>query len=96
MPELDLRRFRPQIIRLTAPIEVEPQWRRCAYAKYLYLLKDGIKKTVSAKIRWWTKPRRSRFEEAVENRPSDAAFSFPSTSPFFCTFAARIYGFSHG
>lgn len=34
----------------------EPQWRRCKCAKYLYLLKDGTRKTVSAKTRSWEKP----------------------------------------
>jgi hypothetical protein len=33
----------------------EPKWRRCKCAKYLYLLKDGTRKTVSAKTRSWEK-----------------------------------------
>jgi integrase/recombinase XerD len=63
MPELDLRRLRPQ----TQTVSVytrhssgcskagEPQWRRCKCAKYLYLLKDGTRRTVSAKTRSWEK-----------------------------------------
>ena len=63
MPDLDLRRLRPQ----TQTVNVyarhssgcskagEPQWRRCKCAKYLYLLKDGTRKTVSAKTRSWEK-----------------------------------------
>jgi hypothetical protein len=63
MPEFDLRRLRPQ----TQTVSVytrhssdcskagEPQWRRCKCAKYLYLLKDGKRRTVSAKTRSWEK-----------------------------------------
>ena len=32
-----------------------PQWRRCRCPKYLYLLKDGKRRTVSAKTRSWDK-----------------------------------------
>jgi integrase/recombinase XerD len=63
MPDLDLRRLRPQ----TQTVSVytrhssgcskagEPQWRRCRCPKYLYLLKDGKRRTVSAKTRSWEK-----------------------------------------
>ena len=63
MPDLDLRRLRPQ----TKTVSVytrhsagcsktgEPQWRRCGCAKYLYLLKEGTRKTISAKTRSWEK-----------------------------------------
>ena len=63
MPDLDLRRLRSE----TQTISVytrhssrcsragELQWRRCKCAKYLYLLKDGTRRTVSAKTRSWEK-----------------------------------------
>ena len=63
MPDIDLRRPRPQ----TQTVSVytrhssgcskagEPQWRRCRCPKYLYLLKDGKRQTVSAKTRSWEK-----------------------------------------
>jgi len=63
MPDIDLRRLRPQ----TQTVSVytrhssgcsktgEPQWRRCRCAKYLYLLKDGKRQTISAKTRSWEK-----------------------------------------
>jgi len=63
MPDIDLKRLRPQ----TQTVSVytrhsvgcskagEPQWRRCKCPKYLYLLKDGTRRTVSAKTRSWEK-----------------------------------------
>ena len=63
MPDIDLRRLRP----LSQTVSVysrhssgcsrtgEPQWRRCRCPKYLYLLKDGKRRTVSAKTRSWDK-----------------------------------------
>jgi integrase/recombinase XerD len=63
MPDIDLRRLRPQ----TQTVSVytrhssgcskagEPQWRRCRCPKYLYLLRDGKRRTVSAKTRSWDK-----------------------------------------
>ena len=63
MPNFDLRKLRPQ----TQTVSVyarhscgcsksgEPQWRRCKCAKYLYMLKDGKRRTVSAKTRSWEK-----------------------------------------
>jgi hypothetical protein len=44
----------------------EPQWRRCRCAKYLYLLRDGKNKTVSAKTRSWDKAE----QQAQEIRES--------------------------
>jgi hypothetical protein len=44
----------------------EPQWRRCKCAKYLYLLRDGKNKTVSAKTRSWDKAE----QQAQEIRES--------------------------
>jgi hypothetical protein len=44
----------------------EPQWRRCKCAKYLYLLRDGRNKTVSAKTRSWDKAE----QQAQEIRES--------------------------
>ena len=63
MPDIDLRRLRPQTQTVsvytrhssTCPKEGEPQWRRCKCAKYLYLLKDGKRQTISAKTRSWEK-----------------------------------------
>src|ERR1700757_454591 len=63
MPDIDLRRLRPQTQTVsvytrhssTCPKEGEPQWRRCRCPKYLYLLKDGKRQTVSAKTRSWEK-----------------------------------------
>ena len=63
MPDIDLKRLRPQ----TQTVSVytrhsvgcskagEPQWRRCKCSKYLYLLKDGKRRTLSAKTRSWEK-----------------------------------------
>jgi site-specific recombinase XerD len=36
------------------PKRDDPHWKRCACFKYLYLLKDGKNKTLSAKTRSWT------------------------------------------
>jgi integrase/recombinase XerD len=63
MPDIDLRRLRPQTQTVsvytrhssTCPKAGEPQWRRCKCAKYLYLLKNGKRQTVSAKTRSWEK-----------------------------------------
>jgi hypothetical protein len=44
----------------------EPQWRRCKCAKYLYLLRDGNNKTISAKTRSWDKAE----QQAQEIRQS--------------------------
>ncbi len=44
----------------------EPQWRRCKCAKYLYLLRDGKNKTISAKTRSWEKAE----QQAQEIRES--------------------------
>src|SRR6267378_8464994 len=44
----------------------EPQWRRCKCAKYLYLLRDGKDKTISAKTRSWEKAE----QQAQEIRDS--------------------------
>jgi hypothetical protein len=44
----------------------EPQWRRCKCAKYLYLLRDGKNKTISAKTRSWDKAE----QQAQEIRES--------------------------
>ena len=63
MPDIDLRRLRPQTQTVSVYTrhsagcskEGEPQWRRCKCAKYLYLLKDGKRQTVSAKTRSWEK-----------------------------------------
>jgi integrase len=63
MPDIDLRRLRPQTQTVSVysrhssacPKVGEPQWRRCKCAKYLYLLKDGKRRTVSAKTRSWEK-----------------------------------------
>lgn len=63
MPELDLRQLRLQSQTVSVytrhsascPKVGEPQWRRCKCAKYLYLLKNGKRRTVSAKTRSWEK-----------------------------------------
>lgn len=63
MPDIYLRRLRPQsqtvsvYTRHSAGCSKtgEPQWRRCKCSKYLYLLKDGERQTVSAKTRSWEK-----------------------------------------
>jgi len=44
----------------------EPQWRRCKCAKYLYLLRNGKNKTISAKTRSWEKAE----QQAQEIRES--------------------------
>src|SRR5258708_24919045 len=44
----------------------EPQWRRCKCAKYLYMLRDGKNKTISAKTRSWDKAE----QQAQEIRES--------------------------
>jgi hypothetical protein len=44
----------------------ESQWRRCRCPKYLYLLRDGNDKTVSAKTRSWEKAE----QQAQEIRES--------------------------
>ena len=63
MSEIDLKRLRPQ----TQAVSVytrhsagcskagEPQWRRCRCPKYLYMLKGGKRRTLSAKTRSWEK-----------------------------------------
>src|SRR3984885_518361 len=33
----------------------DPHWKRCECVKYIYLLRDGKNKTISAKTRSWTK-----------------------------------------
>jgi hypothetical protein len=48
------------------PKKGEPQWRRCKCAKYLYLLRDGKNKTISAKTRSWEKAE----QQAQEIRES--------------------------
>src|ERR1700751_2628451 len=63
MPDIDLKRLRPQTQTVSVYTrhssgcskEGEPQWRRCRCPKYLYLLKDGKRRTVSAKTRSWDK-----------------------------------------
>jgi integrase/recombinase XerD len=63
MPDFDLRRLRPQTQTVSVytrhssgcPKTGEPQWRRCRCSKYLYLLKDGKRQTISAKTRSWDK-----------------------------------------
>ena len=63
MPDIDLRRLRPQTQTVSVYTrhssgcskEGEPQWRRCRCPKYLYLLKNGKRRTVSAKTRSWDK-----------------------------------------
>jgi len=63
MPDIDLRRLRPQTQTVSVytrhssgcPKTGEPQWRRCRCPKYLYLLKDGNRRTVFAKTRSWEK-----------------------------------------
>jgi len=63
MPAIDLKRLSPQ----TQTVSVytrhsagcskagEPQWRRCKCPKYLYTLKEGKRRTLSAKTRSWEK-----------------------------------------
>jgi len=59
MPELDLRRLRPQSQTVSVYTRHssgcsktgEPQWRRCKCAKYLYLLKEGTRKNRIFRIR---------------------------------------------
>jgi hypothetical protein len=63
MPDIDLRRLRPQTQTVSVytrhssgcPKTGEPQWRRCRCPKYLYLLKNAKRRTVSAKTRSWDK-----------------------------------------
>ena len=63
MPDLNLRNLRPQTQTVSVytrhssgcPKAGEPQWRRCKCGKYLYLLRDGKRRTVSAKARSWEK-----------------------------------------
>jgi hypothetical protein len=43
-----------------------PHWKRCDCVKYIYLLRDGKNKTISAKTRSWTKAE----EQAREIRDS--------------------------
>lgn len=61
----------PNRLRLHAPLcrlfqEGELQWRRCKCAKYLYLLRDGKNKTISAKTCSWEKAE----QQAQEIRDS--------------------------
>ncbi|HEX4652428.1 MAG TPA: hypothetical protein VH250_13080, partial [Granulicella sp.] len=44
----------------------DPHWKRCNCVKYIYLLKDGKNKTISAKTRSWTKAE----QQAQEIRDS--------------------------
>jgi hypothetical protein len=44
----------------------DPHWKRCECVKYIYLLRDGKNKTISAKTRSWTKAE----EQAREIRDS--------------------------
>jgi integrase/recombinase XerD len=63
MPDIDLRRLRPQTQTVSVYTrhsagcskEGEPQWRRCRCPKYLYMLRDGKRRTLSAKTRSWEK-----------------------------------------
>ena len=43
-----------------------PHWKRCECVKYIYLLRDGKNKTISAKTRSWTKAE----QQAQEIRDS--------------------------